>query len=348
MTRRDVLTVATTALGAASALGAENPAAGRMGLVIHSYWKRWRGHYSSVKYPPFQDALDVLDHVRAVGAAALQIGVEGWSAEFAGKVRGSCEAGGIALEGSIRLPESEGDSGRFDRELRIAKEAGATVFRSAMGGRRYEVFAQRPEFEQWKARALRSIQLAEPIARRAGVRIGIENHKDFECWELVEILRKLGSAHIGACIDTGNSLALLEDPAAVVTALAPFAVTTHIKDMAVKAADDGFLLSEVPLGEGFLDLAALVSVIRAANPEVRFHLEMITRDPLVIPCLSEAYWASFPAKPGVDLARALSLVRAHEARELPRTTGLTDDDQLALEEQNIKKSLAFAAGRLPI
>ena len=43
----------------------------------------------------------------------------------------------------------------------------------------------------------------------------------------------LGSEHVGVCLDTGNNVALLEDPMEVVETLAPLAFTTHIKDMAV-------------------------------------------------------------------------------------------------------------------
>jgi sugar phosphate isomerase/epimerase len=104
------------------------------------------------------------------------------------------------------------------------------------------------------------MQLAEPLARRHRVRIGIENHKDFHAPELVEMLTRLSSSHLGCAIDLGNSIALLEDPVAVVEALAPFAVTTHIKDMAVQDMPEGFLLSEVPLGEGILDLPRMFAL----------------------------------------------------------------------------------------
>jgi len=317
-----------------------------MGLVIHSYWKRWRGNYSSLKAAPFRNALDVMDHVRSLGVGALQIGVEDWTLDHARQVRASCESYNMALEGSIRLPASEGDVGRFERELRTAREAGATIFRTAMGGRRYEVFTKRADFEQWKASALRAMTLAEPIARRLGVRIGVENHKDWETAELVEALRTLSSPHIGACIDTGNSIALLEDPLAVVTALAPYVVTVHLKDMAVRAHEAGFQLAEVPLGQGVLDLPAMIAAIRTANPQAGIHLEMITRDPLDIPCLNESYWATFPGKPGADLARTLTWVRTRQSEKLPRTTGLPQEVALEQEEANIRNSLTHGGQHL--
>src|SRR5205085_8990650 len=124
--------------------------------------------------------------------------------------------------------------------------------------------------------------LAEPIVAKHHVRMAIENHKDFRVPELLDVLKRLGSERVGVCLDTGNSIALLEDPLAVVEALAPVAVTSHFKDMAVEDAADGFRLAEVPLGDGYLDLAKMVAVLRRANLAIRFNLEMITRDPLSV------------------------------------------------------------------
>jgi sugar phosphate isomerase/epimerase len=340
--RRAFIT-STLALTGASAAPARRK---RMGIVIHSYSKRWQGRYSSIKNPPFNTALDVLDHVRGLGVGSLQIGVKGWSSELADDVRDTRESYGLNLEGSITLPRNEADVSRFEKELRMGKEAGAAVFRSAIGGRRYEDFASLDAFKTFKDAAWRSMQLAEPVARRHRVRIGIENHKDFHVAELVEMLTRLSSPHIGCTLDTGNSIALLEDPLAVVEALAPFVVTTHIKDMAVQECAEGFLLSEVPLGEGILDLPRLLDLIEQANPEVEHHLEMITREPLVIPCLKEDYWVTFPDKPGPMLARTLAMVRARKAEKLPSVKSRGLEDHLAFEEENIVKCLKHAGEKL--
>lgn len=318
----------------------------RMGLVVHSYGKRWLGKYSSVKFPPFENALDLMDHCRDIGVAGLQVGMDGWTSDFAGKVRESRESYALYLEGSVALPKNEGDVGRFDKTLRDGKEAGATVFRSAIGGRRYELFSRLEDFKAFKAQAWRSMQLAVSVAQRVGVKIGVENHKDFEAAELAEMLLKLSSENIGACIDTGNSIALLEDPMTTVETLAPFVVTTHVKDMAVQETGDGFLLSEVPLGEGMLDLPKVLGAIEKAAPRVTLNLEMITRDPLHVPCLSERYWATFPEKPGRQLAAMLSTVRQKEAARLPSVSDKNLEAVLAFEEENIVKSLRYGADKL--
>jgi len=178
------------------------------------------------------------------------------------------------------------------------------------------------------------------------VKIGIENHKDFHAAELAEMLGRISSPHMGACVDTGNSIALLEDPMKVVETLAPYAVTTHIKDMAVQETPTGFLLSEVPLGQGMLDLPRMFAIFEKHNPQIGYHLEMITRDPLDIPCLKPGYWATFPEKPGTELARTLTLVREHPAAKLPKTSGRNTEDVLAFEEDNIVQCLRQASDKL--
>jgi len=49
----------------------------------------------------------------------------------------------------------------------------------------------------------------------------------------------------------------------------------HIKDMAVEEYEDGFLLSEVPMGEGMLDLKEMARLLRQKDPNMIFDLEMI-------------------------------------------------------------------------
>jgi len=343
-TRRAFMISSAAAIAAVPSLSAISGR--RMGIVIHSYRRRWRGRYSSIQFPPFEHALDVLDHVRDLGVGSLQIAVNGWKTEFAREVRATCESYSIGLEGVITLPKNQGDAGRFENELRVAREAGASVFRCAAGGRRYEVFSSLEEFKHFKDGAFRSMQLAEPIAKRQRVKLGIENHKDFHAAELAEMLGRISSSHLGACVDTGNSIALLEDPLEVVETLAPYAVTTHIKDMAVQEMPTGFLLSEVPLGEGMLDLPRMFAVFDKHHPEITHHLEMITRDPLEIPCLTPGYWATFPDQPGIKLARTLALVRQRKAAKLPKVSGLSNEEVLALEEGNIVKCLHHASEKL--
>jgi sugar phosphate isomerase/epimerase len=213
-----------------------------------------------------------------------------------------------------------------------------------MTGRRYEVFNTAEQFKEFAEKGRQSLELARPIVEKQQIRLAVENHKDLRTVELVELIQSMKSAQIGVCVDTGNNIALLEEPMETIETLAPLAFTSHIKDMGVEEYTDGFLLSEVPLGNGFLDLAKAKEVLTRANPGIRFNLEMITRDPLKIPCLTKKYWATLEAIPGRRLADMLALVRA-KAGKLPRITELSLEEKMRREDDNVRASLKWTQER---
>lgn len=348
--RREVLIVAAAGVASLSrSAGAAEPRSA-MGVTIASYSFRFgAGRPSADGFPAWASALDVLDHCAALGAAGLQVGVRHWQSDFAKKVRDRREALDLYLEGQVGLPPGASDLERFEADVRAAKEAGAAILRAAIGNRRYEDFDSADAYRRFTHRARRSLELAEPVARRQGVKIAVENHKDFRVPELLDLLKHISSEHVGVTLDTGNSIALLEDPVQVVSALAPHTLTIHFKDMSAAECDDGFLLSEVVLSEGFLDLPRIVETCRRANPAARFNLEMITRDPLRVPCLTDKYWATLADVPGRELAQTLSRARMRGANPpLPRVAGQSVADRLDAEERNVRQSFAFARESLSL
>ena len=356
MNRRDMLL--SIAGGAAAGLlarplharAADAPGTTRLGAGIHSFGIHQKADRPGGPQPAFADPLNYLEYCHRLGAGGIQVGLGAKDDAYAAELRRKAEAYGMFVEGSCRAPRDRADADRFAAELRTAAAAGVKVVRIAMlAGRRYETFQTAAAFREFADGAWKSLQLAAPLAAKYGVRLAVENHKDWRSDELLDGLKRLGSQHVGACIDTGNNIALLEDPLETVKALAPAAMSVHLKDMAVRPCDDGFLLSEVPLGEGALDLPAIVAILKQARPEIRFSLEMMTRDPLRVPCLTEKYWATFAAVPGRDLARTLRWVRAKAAPQpLPQVSQLPPREQLARDEENVRKCLAFARERLNV
>jgi sugar phosphate isomerase/epimerase len=345
LSRRSFLSLLSAGVPAAVALANDAVASDKkpattLGLVLESYVIRARIERDS----GFADPLKFLAFCHERGAAGVQLPISVRDAEYQKKLRSRLDEYGMYLEASVRMVKDKADAERFEGELRSAKECGVTVVRTVMlGGRRYETFKELKNYKAFKARALWSLQLAEPIVARHKTRLAVENHKDYRTDELVDVMRRLSSEHVGVCVDTGNNIALLEEPHETVKALAPFAFSCHLKDMAVEERADGFLLAEVPLGEGFLDLPAIVKALRSAHPEVRLNLEMMTRDPLVIPCLSDGYWATFGDVPGRDLARTLAMVRKQARKErLPKVSSLPQSEQLSIEEQNVRRSFRHA------
>ena len=111
----------------------------------------------------------------------------------------------------------------------------------------------------------------------------------------------------------------------------------------MQPCEDGFLLSEVPLGAGMLDLARIVTALRQANPRINLNLEMVTRDPLRIPCLKDGYYATF-ARSYRDRRLAAAMARAQSSSvkvRVPITAGKTLADILAEEETYNRESLTW-------
>ncbi|MBN3520106.1 sugar phosphate isomerase/epimerase [Algoriphagus lutimaris] len=321
-----------------------------MGIVVHSYVARWHSKAGSSAYPSFENAIDLIKHCKEIGAGGVQVGVNGWASDFAKKVRDVREKSDLYLEGSIRLPQTSGQVPLFEKEVLAGKEAGAEVLRTVcLNGRRYENFHSEKEFLEFKAGALMALSLAEPIVRKHQMKLAVENHKDWTASELAEIILNLGSEWVGVTVDFGNNVALLEDPITVIETLAPMAFSTHVKDMGVQEYEQGFLLSEVPLGTGIIDLKKAVELCKKYNPSIHFSLEMITRDPLEIPVMESGYWKTFQDIPEKELAKIIMEVRGKSyPGELPKVEGLSDEQRLAFEENNITSCLSFSKKSLGI
>lgn len=319
-----------------------------MGVVVHSYGMRYGSKIQSQKYPGFQDALDFMRHCHSIGAGGIQTGVSSWAEDFSKKVRDEREKLGMYLEGSIGMPKNSEDVARFEKEILLAKEAGAQVIRTVcLSGRRYENFKTEAEWEIFKANSIKSIQLAEPIVRKHRLKLAIENHKDWMAAELAELIENLGSEWVGVTLDFGNNISLLEEPMEVIRTLAPYAFSTHVKDMGVKSYEKGFLLSEVELGKGIIDLKEAIELCKKHQPQVTFSLEMITRDPLEVPCLEDSYWVTFDKMHASELAKVLRLVRDETyPGALPQVKNLSPEEKLAFEEENVEKCLQYSKNML--
>ncbi len=324
-----------------------------MGLVTYSlgiHQKAGKAGKAGTIDRDLSDPMVFLEACREFGAGGMQFPFGARAAGSTRAVREAAERHGMHVEAIVGLPKDGATLDRFEGELVAAREAGATVARTTMlPGRRYEQFKTREAFVEACAAGLASLERAEPVARRIGVRLAVENHKDHRAAEKVEVFRRLDSEFVGACVDFGNNLALMEDPLDAVRALAPWALTVHIKDHAVRACPEGFWICDVALGEGILDLPPMVDAIRKARPEAHFNLEVITRDPILVPALTPGYRATFADLRQEDIGRTMALVRAKGAREpLSEVSRLGAAEQLALERHNVERSIRYARERLGI
>jgi sugar phosphate isomerase/epimerase len=355
MNRREAFGVCTGALTtallgrSAARLDAEPPRKTSLGIVTYCFNLRRRGQRQRDAQADLFEPLVFLEHCRRLGAGGVQVPLGIRDETYATMLRRQAEAADMFVEGDIAPPADASQLERFEAEVRTAVRAGARALRTViLPGRRYEYFESAAQYRELAGRARRSLELAEPVLARHRMPLAVENHKDARVPERLELLRGLSSEWVGACVDVGNSIALLEDPLEVIAAYAPWAKSVHLKDHAVNETADGFLLADQPLGAGFLELRRMIALLRQAKPDLRFSLEVITRDPLRVPCLTEKYWATFGDVPGQDLARTLRTVRRHHSGTLPSLAGLSLAEQISRETAQVQESLAYAREQLAL
>jgi 3-oxoisoapionate decarboxylase len=342
--------LATLAFGSTSALrGQPEGSRSKMGLVSYVFNVHHLAAKTNKTLVDLNDPLNFLEECHRLGAGGMQVPLGVRDQTYLNNLRQQAERYGMHVEAMLDFPRIDADLERFEKQLLAAKAAGATVARMTMlPGRRYEQFKTQEDYERACEQGLKSLRLAEPVATRHKFQLALENHKDHLVADKLEVLKKISSEYVGLCVDVINNFALLEDPVATARAFAPYAMTVHIKDGSIRESEEGFWLSDEPLGAGFLDLPAIVGILRQAKPNVRFNLETITRDPIQIPVRTEKYWATFTGRPRSVMEPMLKLAKEKGVAQQTLVSRLLPAKQLELERRNVEQSLKHARENLAL
>jgi 3-oxoisoapionate decarboxylase len=197
---------------------------------------------------------------------------------------------------------------------RAAQHVGSPIVRCLLGG-----WADRLgpiPFEQHVEECIRALKAAAPVARDLGIKFAVENHDgvDFLARELRAVITEVGPDVVGACLDTGNPVYAGEDPILSAEVLAPYVISSHVRDSRVWAVSDGAIAQWVPVGKGDIDLKRIVQILAEQAPHPPVDLEIITGSasgPKHIPYLDPGsdYWRLYPDMPARDFARFVALAQ---------------------------------------
>ena len=112
-----------------------------------------------------------------------------------------------------------------------------------------------------------------PRLKDADLPLAIENHGSLPATQLAAIVDELDDPLLRFCVDTANNLILLERPLETVAALAPKALQLHLKDYVVEKAPVGYRITGRVLGQGSLDIAAVLALVRPVERDLDVYLE---------------------------------------------------------------------------
>jgi sugar phosphate isomerase/epimerase len=193
--------------------------------------------------------------------------------------------------------------------LQVAKAIGAKSMRCYLGASADRL--GEPGIEACMEATIKVFQSVRSEALDLGVKIALENHSgDMQAREVKTIIEEAGKDYVASCLDTGNPMWCVEDPFVTLETLAPWTVTTHVRDSAVFETSRGAAAQWVALGDGCIDFVEFVADFRRLCPQSSMQLEIITgRPPTMLPYLEADFWKAFPKMPAAEFARFVKLAK---------------------------------------
>jgi hypothetical protein len=158
-----------------------------------------------------------------------------------------------------------------------------------------------------------------------------------QSWELVALIEEAGNDFVGATMDAGNAAWALEHPAESLEILAPYALSTGIRDSALWPVPEGATLQWAAMGEGSIDWKAYFGRFAEICPETPVQLETISGRPILIPYWNEEFWDAYRSARIPEFMKFMGLVRNGTPRE-PFAL-LPGQDQKAAEQHFQKAEL---------
>ncbi len=210
----------------------------------------------------------------------------------------------------MALADSEAEAIRA--YLKTAAAVGAKVVRSVFS--RVLCGDRRPLAEGWDARlAATAERLKEtlPCAHDLGLCIAMENHQDANTRDFLR-LAEMVNHHpaYGITLDTGNPLAVGEGPVEAACELAPLIRHVHMKDYTIHFAPEGYRLVRCAAGDGVVDFAAILQIVRNNGHDVLPGNEIAAQPTRTIPMLEDGWWACYPPTEATNLLPALRILWA--------------------------------------
>ncbi|MCC7155504.1 MAG: sugar phosphate isomerase/epimerase [Bryobacterales bacterium] len=300
--RRRTLLAGLGAPGIATLSAAGAAAGPRLGVDLFSlrgqgwdafqfldYCSKWGAqvvHFSEIR---FLGSLED-DHVRKVGAHASNLGIE-------------LEIGmrSICPTSTLFDPKQGTAEEQVARVIRAATLAKSKIVRAFLGS----AADRKTGIEQHIENAVKTLRNVRSRAADAGIRIAIENHAgDMQARELKTLVEGAGTDVVGVCLDSGNPCWTLEDPHLTLETLAPYVLTSHIRDSYLWNTPEGTMVRWVRMGEGNVDIGRFLRRFMELCPGKAMSLEVIVTGARPYAWRKPEFWQQ-----GYQSVRAAEFVR---------------------------------------
>ena len=264
------------------------------------------------------DAFQQLDYCAAHGVAIVHFSeprlIGGLERAHLERVKAHADSLGLDIEvGMLSICPT---SGIFDATQGTAEEqlgrmidaaviCGSPLVRCVLGN----TFDRRTPggIERHIEQLLKVLRQIRSRVMDAGVKIALENHSgDMQARELMALVETAGTDFVGVCIDSGNASWAIEDPHVTLETLAPYVLTSHMRDSAVWNTPGGIVAQWTRMGEGNVDIARYIRTYIERCPGRAVSLELIMHRQRTFDYHDPEFWAAYRATPAWEFARFLT------------------------------------------
>ncbi len=270
------------------------------------------------------DAFELLEYSSKIGLDLVHFSdlspFESLEDDYLDQVKARADELGLAIEvGMLSICEtatifdhSQGSAvEQVTQMLHVADKLGSPILRCVQGSA-----ADRQTELPFEAHIENTIATCRAVADQCldlGIKLALENHAgDLHGRELAALIEKAGPDHVGACVDSGNPLWAGESPFVTLEHVAPYVVTSHVRDTSVWPHPSGAAVQWVAMGDGNIGIRDWATRFRELCPDAPFSLEIISSaPPRVLDYLEPeaAYWQMYPETPAREFAQFERLVR---------------------------------------
>jgi sugar phosphate isomerase/epimerase len=233
---------------------------------------------------------------------------------------------------------------QLTRMAAAARIVGSRIVRCVLG-----TSADRTSATPLEANIENTVQVLHNVRSRimdAGLKVAIENHAgDMQAREVKMLIEEAGKDFVGSCLDSGNPLWTIEDPHLTLETLAPYVLTSHVRDTSLWNTPQGIAVAWTRMGDGNIGIADYIREYAAKCPGRPLSLEIIVTGPRYFNYRDPKFWDAYRKDPAWEIARFLALADKGKPREAPpRLTGQAAAAQeLADVEASIRWTKAFLA-----
>ena len=195
------------------------------------------------------------------------------------EVRKAAEQRGLYLEYNFSLDEE------FDLRLtdtvqegiKIAEKIGADLAKLSLDIRRPRPLygsCFHPQVMRQLCDVYDQVTAEVSLLEKTGIKLALENHTETFADEILWLIKKINHPLVGACVDTVNSMGVLENPETAVEKLSPYAFSNHFCDHKLDRDQFGIRFHGVALGDGDIDCFKTYKTIKDKSPTDRITFEI--------------------------------------------------------------------------